>query len=1094
MWIVRLALRRPRTIAVMAILLVILGVLSIVVTPTDVFPTIDIPVVSVVWSYGGLSPSDMETRVGNISERFITTAVGNVQHIESESMAGITVIKVYFQPGTDIGTAITQISATCQTAVHSMPPGITPPLILQFQASDVPVLQLSLSSQTMTAAEINDETTNFVRTPLVTVQGVQVSPPFGGLPRLVNVDLNPQLMYAYGLVPADITNAITAQNLTLPVGDARIGTHDYAIALNNSTDTVAELNDLPITTINGAVVFLHDVAKVHMGNGPQVSMVDVNGKPSVLLTILKSGNSSTLGVVNRVKAALPAIRATLPAALHLDVILDQSIFVKASVDDVVREGVIAAFLTGLMILLFLGSWRSTLIVFLSIPLSILTSIIVLNVLGETLNTMTLGGMALAVGILVDDATVEIENTTRNLALGLPLTKSILTSASQIALPAFASTLSICIVFVPVAGLSGAARSLFLPMALAVIFAMLASYILSRTLVTTMMRALLRSEYPDAAAADRTPAGSTAGTDAPACPTDIDRAVPGSKGKSWLAYVHTWVDQRFESLREGHQRTLDWSLGRVVVVITVFLAFVCMSGVILPFVGEDFFPQVDSGEMILHVRTPPGSRIEEAGIEFSRVEQAIRRIIPVDELSLIMDNIGNAGSLNTVYSTTGTIGQEDGVIEVQLSPNHRSVWDYQKEIRNKLTAQFPSDTFYFQPADITSQILNFGIPAPIDIQIGGPFANVAANYTLAQEIQKQVARVSGVVDCYIYQVTNEPALDINVDRAEAMQLGLTQQDVASSVLDSLSSSSQTSPSFWINPQNGVQYSVSAETPQYKMSSIEQMLNIPVAAAGSATPARSTQIATPQDQLLGNVATIRHGLTPEIISHNNIEPVYDVYASTQDRDLGGVSQDVARIVARLNRQLPRGTTIVVQGQVATMNQSFIGLGAGMLFAVLLIYILLVMNFESWIDPLVILVAAPATLGGVVWMLFITHTTFSVPALMGTIMCLGVATANSILVVNYANDARENGKDAREAALEAGHTRLRPVIMTATAMIIGVLPMALGLGQGGEQNAPLGRAVIGGLLVATVNTLLFVPVMYSIFRRRALEPPDPSVDQAI
>ena len=1078
-------------IAVLSILTVILGVLSIIEAPTDVFPTIDIPVISVVWSYNGLSAADMASRICYLSERIITTTVGNIQHIESQSMAGIAVIKVYLQPGSDIGTAMTQISAASQVGVHSMPPGISPPLILQFQASDVPILQLSLSSQTMTAAEINDQASNFVRTPLVAVQGAQVSPPFGGVSLLINVDLDPQLMVAYGLAPINITNAINAQNLILPAGDARIGTHDYAVSLNNSTDTAADLNDLPIGKVNGAVVYLHDVAKVHSGYGPQVSMVDVDGKPSVLLTILKSGSASTLGVVSRVKAALPVIAATLPKALHMNVLLDQSIFVRASVEGVVREGTIAACLTGLMILLFLGSWRSTLIVFLSIPLSILTSIIVLTLLGETLNTMTLGGMALAVGILVDDATVEIENTTRNLGLGLPLTKAVLTSASQIALPALASTLSICIVFVPVAGLSGAARSLFLPMALAVIFAMLASYLLSRTLVTTMMRALLGKEYPENAAADHTgaetvPTKSVSGEE----PTQSMR----SKRKNGLRWIHEWVDRRFEALRERHGRTLAWSLEHRKIVLALFLLFVAVSAVLVPFVGEDFFPQVDSGEFRLHVRTPPGTRIEETGAIFSQVEQSIRKIIPAGELSTIVDNIGNAGSLNTVYSTSGTIGQEDGVIDVLLTAKHHSTWDYEKELRTKLSKLYPSDTFYFQPADITSQILNFGIPAPIDIQIGGPYANNTANYALAQDIRNQVAKVPGAVDCYVYQITDEPALNIDVDRSQAMQVGLTQQDVASSVLDSLSSSFQTSPSFWVNPKNGVQYSVASQTPPYRMSSIEQVLGIPVASSSTAAPQTGAQTTSAIDQLLGNLADIKHGVTPEVINHNNIQPVYDVYVSNQDRDLGAVSRDIGKIIKQLAKKVPHGSTVIVQGQVATMNQSFLGLGAGLIFAVLIIYILLVVNFESWVDPFVIMVASPATLCGVVWMLFMTRTTFSVPALMGTIMCIGVATANSILMVTYANDVHGEGKDAREAALEAGHIRLRPVIMTAAAMILGVLPMALGLGEGGEQNAPLGRAVIGGLLIATFSTLLFVPVVYSVLRRKPTEPPDPSLEVAV
>ena len=1085
MWIVRLALSRPRMISVLAILIVILGVLSIVVTPTDVFPNVNIPVISVVWSYGGLSPKDMEERVVNQCERSLTTSVANIQHIESTKISGTSVIKIYLQPGTEISTAITQINSTCETAIRSMPPGITPPLILQFQASDVPVLEMSVDSPTMTPAEINDQASNFVRTPLVTVPGVQVSPPFGGVPRLVNVDLNPQSLYSYGLSPGDVTNALTAQNLLLPAGSARIGNVQYPVRMNNSTDTVNELNDLPIKVVNGATIYMHDVAKIHTGHGPQVSMVDVNGDPSVLLTIYKSGNASTLAVVNGVKAALPGITASLTQGLHLNVLLDQSIFVKASINSVVREGVIAACLTALMILLFLGSWRSTLIVFLSIPLSILTSIIILGLLGETLNTMTLGGMALAVGILVDDATVEIENTTRNLNLGLPLRKAILTSASQIALPALASTLSICIVFVPVAALTGAAQSLFLPMAMAVVFAMLASYLLSRTLVTTMMQALLRSEYPENAAMDN--AGSNQGNVTPSqSPETPEEEVPETQSApvtparpNVLKRIHTWVDQRFETLRDHHTVLLTWALGHRKLVLLIFLLYVGASMIALPFVGEDFFPQVDSGEMRLHVRTPPGTRIEVAGRDFASVETTIRQIIPSDELSLIVDNIGQAGSLNAVYSTSGTIGSEDGEIDISLAQSHPSVWGIQQSLRDGLRKAYPNFTFYFQPADITSQILDFGMPAPIDIQVGGPIRNDAQDNALAIQIQKQVSGVQGVVDCYVYQVTNEPALNIDVNRANAMQVGLTQSDVASSVLDSLSSSFQTSPSFWLDPTTGVQYSVSAQTPLYRMSSIESILNVPV------TPTSTGTISTQPAQLLTNLAQISHFTTDEVISHYNINPVYDVYASVQNRDLGSVSHDINSILAGYKKQTPTGSSITMQGQVATMNTSFLGLGYGLIFAVVLIYILLVVNFESWVDPFIIMMAAPAALCGVIWMLFITQTTFSVPALMGTIMCIGVATSNSILLITYANDARFEGKNAIEAALTAGHTRLRPVIMTATAMIVGVLPMALGWAEGGEQNAPLGRAVIGGLLVATVSTLTFVPVVYSVVQRKQPDP---------
>jgi multidrug efflux pump subunit AcrB len=1048
MWIVRLALSRPRTIAVLALVIVLLGVLSIEATPVDVFPTIDIPVIDVVWSYGGLAPKDMEQRITNQSERGLTTTVSNIQHIESQSLTGISIIKIYFQPGTEIANAIAQIESSTQTSIRSMPPGITPPLVLQFQASDVPIVQLSMSSQTMTPAQINDQATNFVRTPLVTVPGTQVSPPFGGVGRLITVDLDPQEMYGMGITAGDVMNAISAQNLILPAGDARIGTRDYAVAVNNSTQTVDELNQLPIKMVNGAIVHMGDVATIHNGHNPQTSMVNVNGNSSVLLTIMKNGNASTLRVVDSIKAALPHIRATLPAALHLDLLLDQSIFVKASIADVVREGVIAAVLTAIMILLFLGNWRSTIIVFLSIPLAVLTSICILSAMGQTLNTMTLGGLALAVGMLVDDATVEIENTTRNLEEGIPLHEAILTTAQQIALPTLASTLAICIVFIPVTALSGAARSLFVPLALAVVFAMLASYLLSRTLVTTMMQALLKghAELMDDA----------------------------KENPNLLSRVHHKINQGFEHLRDTHQRQLNWALHHRGLVVVFVLCAIAGSSVLIPFVGEDFFPEVDSGQMLMHVRAPAGTRIEQTAVIFSQIEKSIRTIIPKDQLALMVDNIGLAGALNNLFNNSGTIGGADGQITISLAAKHRSTWAYQEELRDKLHAQFPDETFYFQPADITNQILDFGLSAPIDVQVAGPVANDAANYALAQQLQSKIAAVKGVVDCYVYEVPNAPSLNVSVNRDQAMQVGLTQQNVASSILLASSSSGQTAPSYWLDPANGVQYTVSAQTPQYRVQSITDLLSTPVSVNGST--------ATPQ--LLSNLATVSQGTMPEVISHYNIQPVYDVYASTQNRDLGGVSRDINRILSGY-KKLPRGTSLTVQGQVATMNQSFTGLGFGMLFAVALIYALLVVNFESWIDPLVILMAAPAVLCGVVWMLFVTQTTFSVPALMGTIMCLGVATANSILMVTAANEHREEGMNALQAALAAGHRRLRPVLMTATAMIIGVLPMALGLGSGGEQNAPLGRAVIGGLLFATFTTLLFIPVVYSVLRRKEVIP---------
>lgn len=1036
-------------IAVIAGFIVLLGIISITTTPVDVFPAIDIPVISVVWSYGGLTPSDMEVRIVNQCERGLTTTVSNIEHIESQSYQGISVIKIFFQPGTSIPTAIAQIESSTQTSIRSMPPGITPPLILQFQASDVPIIQLSMSSQTMTPSEINDQATNFVRTPLVTIKGVQVSPPFGGVYRLIAIDLKPQAMYALGISATDITNALAAQNLILPAGDVKIGARDYSVMMNNSTDTVQELNQIPIKMVNGAMVTMQDVAYVHNGHGVQSSMVDVNQQPSVLLTILKSGDASTLDVINRIKAALPGIRAQLPAALNLDLLLDQSIFVKASVDDVIREGVIAACLTALMILLFLGNWRSTIIVFLSIPLSILTSICILSALGMTMNTMTLGGLALAVGILVDDATVEIENTTRNLEEEkLPLHEAILTTASQIALPTLASTLSICIVFIPVAMLSGAARSLFVPLALAVVFAMLASYLLSRTLVTTMMQALLGGH--------------------------VEQKAEGQANRNFIWATHERINNAFDRLRETHQRNLAWTLEHGLAVMIIFGIVLAASVVLAPNVGEDFFPQVDSGQLRLHVRVPAGTRVEQTARDFGNIERTISTVIPKSETALVLDNIGLAGALNNLFNNSGTIGSADGEIDVSLTANHHSTWDYEAKLRRKLNQTYPQDTFFFQPADITNQILNFGIAAPIDIQVGGPIANESQNLTIARQIQSKVAAIPGVVDCFVYQVTNSPALLVSVDRQKAMQVGLTQSDAASSIMLALSTSFQTSPSYFLDQSNGVIYSVAAQTPQYEVPSMSALLSTPVVATSSGSAPQ-----TPQ--LLGNLATVSHQTIPMVISHYNIQPVYDVYASVQNRDLGSVSRDINTVLASYRKHLPRGTTLAVQGQVATMNQSFSGLAFGLLFAIVLIYVLLVVNFESWVDPFVILMATPAAICGVIWILYVTRTTFSVPALMGTIMCIGVASANSILLVTAANDYRADGLSAKDAMLLAGRRRLRPVIMTATAMIIGVFPMALGLGTGGEQNAPLGRAVIGGLLAATFSTLLFVPLVYTVFRRK-------------
>lgn len=1056
MWIVHLALARPRTVAVMALLILIFGVLSILRMPTDIFPGINIPVVSVIWSYGGLSPEEMEQRVVSLSERAYTTTVGNIEHIESQSMAGVSIIRIFFQPGTQISQAVAQISSVSSSVVRSMPPGMTPPLLLQYDAADVPILQLSLSSDTMSITDIVDYTQNFVRSQLVTVRGASISPPFGGVPRLVAVDLDPQRMTAHGITAQQLTQAITSQNLILPAGQVKMGTRDYVVRLNNSPTLATEINNIPIQTVNGSTLYVRDVANVRQGYGVQNSMVRVNGKASVLITILKSGDASTLEVVDRVKKALPQIRATLPEGLKMDLLLDQSIFVHGAVTGVVREAVIAALLTSLMILLFLGSWRSTLIVAISIPLSILASIAVLGLMGHTLNTLTLGGLSLAVGMLVDDATVEVENTNRNLAEGLPLTQAILESARQVALPALSSTLSICIVFVPVLFLTGVAKFLFMPLALAVVLAMLPSYFLSRTLVTMMMQQLLAKELHL-----HTPPVEGEDPDA-------------HRGRGLIWRLHEALEVRFEAMRERYRGTLDWVLSHRAITAGGFLLFFGLSALLFPLIGQDFFPPVDAGQLRLHVRVPPGTRLEETGRIFSQIEESIRAIIPPRETELILDNIGTPGSLNLAFSNSGTIGPSDGEIDISLTEKHRPSREYMQLLRHRLPQIYPDCTFYFQPADISTQVLNFGTAAPIDIQVAGPYRNREKNYALAKQIRDETARIPGVVDCYLYQVTEAPALRINVSRVRAQQLGLTQQNVAGNVLVSLSSSSLTAPSFFLDPANGVQYSVSVQTPQRRVQSLDALLSTPIAAG-----ANSAGVRVPQ--LLSNVADITRETTPSVISHYNIQPVYDVYASVQDRDLGGTAQDIQKVLKRVRAQVPKGSTVTMAGQVQTMQQSFGQMAFGLVFAILLVYLLLTVTYESWKDPMVILTASPGALSGVLWILYVTQSTFNVPSLMGMIMSVGVATANSILLVNFANEHQDEGNEVRASALEAGYTRFRPVIMTALAMILGMLPMALGLGEGGEQNAPLGRAVIGGLLVATFTTLLFVPLIYSVVGRR-------------
>ena len=1049
MWIVRLALRRPYTFIVMALLIGILGAMSIVTMPVDIFPFINIPVVGVIWSYGGMSPDDMAKRVITISERAMTTTVNDIEHIESTSYNGVGLIRVYLQPGASVDLAIAQIASVNQTVIRAMPPGIFPPAVVQYDASSVPILQLGLSGEALTEQELYDYGNNFIRTRLSTVQGIAVPLPYGGKVRTIMVDLDPDALYGKGLSATDISSALNLQNLILPTGTAKIGTREYLIQLNSSPELISAMNDLPIKTVNHAPIYMRDVAQVRDGYSVQTNIVRTDGSRSSLLTVLKHGGASTLSVVNGVKALLPKIAATLPPNLKITPLFDQSLFVRSAVGGVVREALIAAILTAVMILLFLGSWRSTLIVCLSIPLSILTSLIVLGFLGQTINVMTLGGMALAVGILVDDATVEIENVHRNMGIkGNTLVRAILDGAQQIALPAFVSTLAICIVFVPVLMLSGAAKFLFTPLAMAVVFAMLTSYLLTRTVVPTLVHYLLPSEM----------ALYQEGEDSEAS---------RSAGVIWR--VHQAFDRRFEKLRHAYRGLLQWALENRVLAGGAFAAFAAVSLGLVFSIGQDFFPYVDSGQMRLHVRCPTGTRIEEAERVFAAVEEEIRSVIPAHELNSILDNIGlpNSG-INLAFSDSATVGDGDGEILISLNANHRPTEDYTRQLRARLAAKFPAETFFFQAANITSQILNFGLPAPIDVQVTGNDA--AASYKIAANLRREISQLPGAVDVFIRQQVDYPTVKVNVDRVRADEAGLTQRDVASSLLISLSSSGQVAPNQWLNVANGVNYNVAVQTPQIKIDSFDAMQRTPVTANSGGSR-----------QLLDNLATLQRTTSTAIINHYDVQPVFDVYASPDQRDLGSFSTDVGRILQRATGSLPRGTTISMRGQVDTMRTSFKRLGLGMLFAVLLVYLLMAVNFQSWVDPFIILTALPGAMAGLLWMLYATRTTLSVPSLMGALMCIGVATANSILLVTFANDEHAQGKDAIAAALSAGFTRIRPVIMTALAMIIGMVPMALGMGEGGEQNAPLGRAVIGGLLLATPTTLLFVPIVYTWLRRK-------------
>ncbi|MDZ8096005.1 MAG: efflux RND transporter permease subunit [Nostoc sp. DedQUE05] len=1056
MWIVKLALRRPYTFVITSILIFVLGVVTITRMATDIFPEINIPVVSVIWSYGGVSPEEMEQRIVTASERSFTTTVNDIEHIESQSLNGVSVIKVFFQPGAKIEAAVAQLTSNTQTILRGLPPGITPPLIIRYNASNVPILQLSVSSTSLSEQELYDNGNNFLRTQLATVQGASVPLPYGGKPRQIMVDIDPQALFAKGLSATDVTTAISAQNLILPGGNAKLGDREYSVRLNSSPQVLDALNNLPIKQINGTVIYIRDVAQVHDGFAVQNNIVRRDGRRSSLLTILKSGSASTLDVVARVKERLPKIQATLPKELDLEILFDQSIFVKASIHGVLIEGLIAACLTAAMILLFLGSWRSTLIVAISIPLSILCSIIALRLIGQTLNIMTLGGLSLAVGILVDDATVEIENIHRNLAQGKPLQEAILDGAQQIAVPAFVSTLAICIVFIPIVFLTGVAQSLFMPLGMAVVFAMLASYLLSRTVVPMLAKFLLAKELH-------------LYTEHENLGNNGNGHVIPKKDIFWR--IHEQFNRQFEKFRQNYRNTLAKALNHRGVVFAMFGAFWVSALVLLPFVGQDFFPQVDAGQFRLHVRAPAGTRLEKTEQIFTQVENEIRQVIPEEELEIILDNIGlPVGGVNLAFSDTATIGPGDGEILVGLKEGkHHSTWQYVRQLRQKLTAQFPELTFFFQPADIVTQILNFGLPAPIDIQIIGPAKNRRDNYKIAKQIKTQIAQIPGAVDVHLHQVVDAPDLRINVDRSQAQRSGLTQRDVANNLLTSLSSSGQTSPNFWLDPIKGVSYLIAVQVPQYKLNSLEKIQNTPVANGSNSS------------QLLSNLAVVKRGKAPAVVNHYNVQPVFNIYANVQGRDLGGVASNIYKIVRQFQQKLPRGTSIMVKGQVETMNSSFLGLEVGLIFAIGLVYCLIVVNFQSWIDPFIIMMALPNALAGIVWILFVTNTTFSVPSLMGAIMSIGVATANSILLVTFANEQRLIGEKAVSAALAAGYTRLRPVLMTAGAMVMGMLPMSLGLGEGGEQNAPLGRAVIGGLLAATVATLIFVPVIYSILRRK-------------
>ena len=1043
MWIVQIALKRPYTFVVLAILILAMGAVAIFRTPTDIFPNINIPVVSVIWTYNGLVPREMSDRIVSITERNLTTVVDNIEHVESQSLYGIAVVKVFLQPNASLDRAVSQITASSQTQLKMLPQGTTPPLIIAYSASSVPVLQLALSGKGLSEQELNDYGLNFIRTQLITIPGTAVPYPYGGKQRQVQVDLNPAALQAKGLSALDVVNAIAAQNLILPTGTSKIGGTEYNVDIPNAApQTIADLNRIPIKTIGDATIYMKDVAWVRDGFPPQTNIVRVNGQRSVLVTIEKAGDASTLNVISGIKSILPRIAATVPPQLKMSPLADQSIFVKGAISGVVREALIAACLTAFMILMFLGSWRSTLIIATSIPLAILTSIIVLSVTGETINIMTLGGLALAVGILVDDATVEVENINRNLEAepDKNMDEVVLDSAMQIATPAFVATLSICIVFAPMFLLSGVAKYLFLPLAKAVVFAMLASYVLSRTIVPTMAKYLLRHQK----------AG--------------DGNAPSLNP---LARFQRWFEAGFERFRAAYRTLLALALNhRRAFLVTFFAACLASLAIIVPFLGQNFFPSVDAGSFTLHLRARTGLRIEDTAFLCDEVENSIRSKIPPTELSSIIDNIGLPYSgINLSYSNSAPVGASDADILVTLAPKHHPTADYVQQLRMSLAKEFPGVIFAFLPSDIVTQILNFGLPAPIDIQVVGN--DLAGNRLWADQLLQKVRYVPGTTDLRIQQPFDNPFIHLRVERTKAQELGFSAHDVAQNLLVSLSGSFQTAPTYWLDPKTRVSYPIATQTPQYRTSSLPDLVNTPVTGTNPAAP----------PSVMASLVSMQRGSSMALVSHYNVAPVIDIYGSFSGRDLGGVSRDINKVIDSMRSQLPRGSRVVVRGQVRTMRSSYIGLLVGLVFAIFLDYLLIVVNFQSWLDPFIMISALPAALAGIAWMLFITNTTLSVPALMGAIMCMGVATANSILVVSFAREQMAEGKDPVTAALQAGFTRFRPVLMTALAMIIGMVPMALGLGDGGEQNAPLGRAVIGGLLFATVSTLFFVPTFFSL-----------------